>query len=79
MWDRLVDEARLYRDVTTQLCQRVVELTPLVAEADDLRWWEAESPQHAEDAIGMLQDLAMRAWHDVEEAARVQKQRDKLL
>ena len=29
--------------------------------------------------MGMLQDLAARARHDTEEAARVQKQRDKLL
>ena len=35
-WDRLVNEARLHRDVTAQLCQRMAELTPLVAEADDL-------------------------------------------
>jgi len=27
----------------------------------------------------MLQDLAVRAWRDAEEAARVQKQRDELL
>ena len=65
--------------MTTQLCQRVAELTPLMAEADNLRRWEAESRQHAEDATGMLQDLAVRAWHDAEEATRVQKQRDELL
>ena len=32
-----------------------------------------------ENAAGMLQDLAMRAWLDAEEAGRVQKQRDELL
>jgi len=57
----------------------VAELTPLAVEADDLRWWEAESHQHVEDATGMLQDLAARAWQDAEEAARVQKQQDELL
>ena len=53
-WARLVDEARLHRDVTAQLRQRVAELTPLAAEADDLRWREDESRQHAKDAAGML-------------------------
>ena len=65
--------------MTTQLRQRVAELTPLTAEADDLRRREAESRQHMEDAMVMLQDLAMRAWLDAEEAGRVQKQRDELL
>ena len=78
-WDHLIDEARLHRDMTAQLRQRVAKLTPLTAEADDLRWWEAESRQHTEDAVGMLQDLAVRARLDAEEAARVQKQQDELL
>ena len=32
-----------------------------------------------ENAAGMLQDLAVRAWLDVEGATRVQKQRDELI
>ena len=51
----------MHRDVTAQLRQRVAELTPLAVEVDDLRRWEAESRWQAEDAAGMLQDLAVRA------------------
>ena len=65
--------------MTTQLRQRVAELTPLAVEANDLRRREAKSRQHTEDAAGMLQDLAVRAQLDVEEAARVQKQQHELL
>ena len=57
----------------------MAKLTPLVVEADDLRRREAEARRHVEDAAGMLQDLAVRARQDAEEAARVQKQRDELL
>ena len=53
-WDRLIDEARLHRDMTAQLHQRVAELTPLAAEADDLRRQEAEACQHVEDVVGMF-------------------------
>ena len=53
-WDHLIDEARLHRDMTAQLRQRVAKLTPLAVEADDLRRQEAKSRQHVEDAAGML-------------------------
>ena len=38
-WDRLIEEARLFREVIAQLVvaqQRVAELTPLTEEADNL-------------------------------------------
>ena len=78
-WDRLINEAWLHRDVTTQLRQRVADLTPLVVEANNLRRWAAEACQDAEDAKKSFDELSKRAWRDEEEAARVWKERDELL
>ena len=63
-WDRLVEEARLYRDVSAQLAvaqQQVAELTPLAEEAAGLRQREAEAYRDKEDAEKAFQDLSARA------------------
>ena len=57
----------------------MAELTPLVEEATGLWQREVEACRDAEDAKKAFQDLSMRARQDEEEAARVQKERDKLL
>ena len=64
-WDRLTKEAQLLRDVSAQLA------------ATQQR--EAKARWNAEEAHGMFQDLLMRVQRDKEAAARVQKERDKLL
>ena len=71
-WDCLIDEAWLHRDVTAQLRQRVAELTPLAAEADDLRWWEVEACRDVEDAEKSFDELSERAQWD-------EKEQDELL
>ena len=63
-WDRLVNEAWLHRDVTTQLHQMVAEMTPLAAEVDNLRWREAEAHRDAEDAEKSFDDLTEKARRD---------------
>ena len=54
-------------------------MTPLAAEADNLRRQEAEAGQDAEDAEKFFYELSERARWDQEEAARVQKEWDELL
>ena len=63
--DRLIEEARLRRDVSAQLA------------AAQQR--EAEARRDAEEVHGMFQDLSARVQQDEEAAARVRKERDKLL
>ena len=64
--------------MTTQLRQSVVELTPLAAEANNLRWREAEACRDAEDAKKSFEELSKRAWQDEEEAPKVQREQDEL-
>jgi len=57
----------------------VAELTPLAAEADDLRRREAEARHDAELAEKSFDELSKRVWRDQEEATGVWKERDELL
>ena len=54
-------------------------MTPLTAEAGNLRRREAEARRDAEDAEKSFDELSKRARRDEEEAARVRKEQDKLL
>lgn len=54
-------------------------MTPLAAEADDLRQWEAEACGDVELTEKYFEGLSERAWRDQEEATRVQKEWDELL
>ena len=54
-------------------------MTPLAAEAGDLRRREAEARVDAELAEKSFDELSERARQDQEEAARVRKERDELL
>ena len=54
-------------------------MTPLAAEADNLRRWEAEARWDVEDAKKSFDELTERARRDQEEATRVQKEHDELL
>ena len=54
-------------------------MTPLAAEADDLRWRKAEARGDAELAEKSFDELSERVWRDQEEATRVRKERDELL
>ena len=54
-------------------------MTPLAAEADDLRRQEAEAHVDAKLAEKSFDELSERARWDQEEAARVQKEQDELL
>ena len=81
-WHRLVEEAWLRREVTTQLVatqQRVAELTPLTEEADGLRSWVAEALRHADEAERAFEALSVRSRSDDEEATKVRKEWDELL
>ena len=81
-WDHLTEEAWLHGDVSAQLTaaqQWVPELTPLAKEAASLWLWEAEAHRDAEEAEKVFEELSVREWQDGEEAARVQKEQDKLL
>ena len=57
----------------------MAELTPLAEEADNLRSWVAEARRHAEEAERAFEALSARSRKDDEEAAKVRKERDKLL
>ena len=46
-------------------------MTPLAAEADNLRQREAKARRDAEDAEKSFEELSEGAWRDEEEAARV--------
>ena len=54
-------------------------MTPLAAEVDILRRWEAEAHRDAEDAEKSFEELSERAWWDEKEVARVRKERNELL
>ena len=54
-------------------------MTPLAAEADNLRRREAKARRDVEDAKKSFEELSERAWRDQEEATRVQKEWDELL
>ena len=64
-WDRLTKEAQLRGDVGTQLA------------AAQQR--EAELHRDTDEIHGMFEDLSARVKQDEEVAARIQKERDKLL
>ena len=54
-------------------------MTPLAAEADNLRWREAEAYHDMEHTEKSFNKLSERARWDQEEVARVQKEQDELL
>ena len=54
-------------------------MTPLAAEADNLRRRAAEAHRDAKDTEKSFDELSERARQDEEEAARVWKERDELL
>ena len=56
--------------------QRVVELTPLVEEADNLRSREAKARRYADENEKAFETLSVRPRKDDEEAAKVRKERD---
>ncbi|XP_066361530.1 stress response protein NST1-like [Miscanthus floridulus] len=81
-WDRLIEEARLHREVTAQLVaaqQRVAQLTPLIEEVDDLRSRVAKARRHAVEAEKAFEALLERSRRDDKEAAKVRKEWDELL
>ena len=57
----------------------MAELTPLAEEADSLRLWEAKAHRHEEETERAFEALSARVRQDVEEAARVKRERDELL
>ena len=57
----------------------MAELTPLIEEADSLRSWVTETRRHADKAERAFEGLSARSWRDEKEAAKVKKERDKLL
>ena len=57
----------------------MAELTPLAAEVDNLRWWEAKARRDTDLAKKSFDELSERARRDQEEASRVQKEQDELL
>ena len=57
--------------MTTQLIatqQMVLELTPLVEEADSLRSWVAKARRDTDEAEKAFEALSTRSWRDDEEA-----------
>ena len=56
----------------------MAELTPLAAEADNLRRREAEARWDADLIEKSFDELSERAQRDQEEAVRVRKERDEL-
>ena len=54
-------------------------MTLLAAEADDLRWREAEAHGDAKLTEKSFDELSERAWWDEEESTRVCKEWDELL
>ena len=64
-WDRLSEEARLRADMAAQFAAAQEQ--------------EAQAHEDAEEAHGMFEDLSARSKLDVEEIARLQKERDELL
>ena len=73
---------RLHREVIAQLIaaqQRVVELTPLIEKAANLRSRVAEAHQDGDEAEKAFEALSARLWKDDEEAAKVRKEWDELL
>ncbi|XP_066323426.1 uncharacterized protein [Miscanthus floridulus] len=81
-WDHLIEEARLHREVSAQLVaaqQRVVELTLLGEEVDSLQSRVAKARRDADEAEKAFEALSARSQRDEEEAAKVRKERDKLL
>ena len=57
----------------------MVELTPLIEEAANLRSWVAEARRDADKAKKAFEALSVRSWKDDKEATRVRKEQDKLL
>ena len=64
-WDRLIEEAWLCGDVSTQLAAALQR--------------EAEARRDVEEVRGMFQNLSARVQQDEEAVARVRKERDELL
>ena len=58
---------------------RVAKLTPLAEEADSLRSRVSKARWHADEAKKAFEALSVRSRRDEEEAAKVRKERDKLL
>ena len=57
----------------------MAELTPVVEEADSLRWWVAEACWHAHEAERAFEALLARSCQDDDEATKVRKEQDELL
>ena len=57
----------------------MVELTPLIEEAANLRSWVVKACRDADEAEKAFVALSVRSRKDNEEAARVRKERDELL
>ena len=57
----------------------MAKLTPLAEEAANLQSWVAEARRDANEAEKAFEALSARSWREDEEAAKVRKERDKLL
>ena len=57
----------------------MVKLTPLTEEAANLQSWVAKACRDADEAKKAFEALSARSWREDKEAAKVRKERDKLL
>ena len=57
----------------------MAKLTPLAEKVDSLRSRVAEAHRDADEAEKAFEALSARSWREDEEAAKVRKERDKLL